>query len=175
MIFRHCTVNDIDAFLEYQPTLARETTHMLQIPGRVPERTKIQAAWEASLHDPVELMLGVFVDSRMVAQLGFHYERQPPHPWTRHMGKFGMGILQEFWGEGLGRRMLEIMEEHAKPLGITRIEAQVRTRNERGVKLYTRMGYEIEGTRKQAAWINGEFQDEYFIAKILAPPNPLGN
>ena len=63
--------------------------------------------------------------------------------------------------------MLAIMEAHARSIGISRIEALVRTKNERGVNLYTRMGYDIEGTRKNAALIDGELHDEYFIAKLL--------
>src|SRR5690606_8095554 len=86
-------------------------------------------------------------------------------------GRFGMMILKEYWGEGIGRRLLEIMEAHAKNCGITRIEAMVRTQNDRGVKLYRRMGYQIEGTRRQAALIEGTFQDEYFISKLLDAAN----
>jgi [ribosomal protein S5]-alanine N-acetyltransferase len=83
-----------------------------------------------------------------------------------------MMILREFWGEGIGRRMLEIMEAHAKDRGIARLEAQVRTKNERGIKLYRRMGFQIEGTRKHAALIDGKYQDEFFIAKILENGHP---
>ena len=51
--------------------------------------------------------------------------------------------------------------------GATRLEALVRVQNERGVAFYKKMGFEIEGTRRNAALINGEYQDEYFIAKFL--------
>lgn len=52
-------------------------------------------------------------------------------------------------------------------LGVQRIEAKVRTQNPRGVALYKKAGYQIEGTRRKAALIDGEFRDEYFIAKLL--------
>jgi len=78
-----------------------------------------------------------------------------------------MMILQEFWGEGIGKRLLTIMEIHALSIGVSRIEAMVREKNERGIKLYTGMGYQIEGTRRQAVIIAGEAQNEFFIAKIL--------
>jgi len=45
-------------------------------------------------------------------------------------------------------------------------------RHERGIRLYRRMGYQIEGTRVQAALIEGRFQDELFIAKILKSGAP---
>lgn len=165
--FRHCVSDDVLAFLAFQPTVAAETTNTLQVVGRVPDRAKITEAWESNIKDPVALRLGAFAGDRLVGQLGFYPEHQPRHPWTKHMGRFGMMVLKEFWGEGIGRRLLEIMEAHARTVGINRIEALVRSKNERGVRLYTRMGYDIEGTRKNAALIDGELHDEYFIAKLL--------
>jgi len=48
-----------------------------------------------------------------------------------------------------------------------RMEAKERTSNERGLALYKKAGYQIEGTRKKAAFISGSFEDEYYIAKFL--------
>jgi RimJ/RimL family protein N-acetyltransferase len=59
------------------------------------------------------------------------------------------------------------MEEFAKKSGIYKIEAKVRIFNERGLALYKKNGYAIEGTRKKAAFINGQYEDEFFIAKFL--------
>jgi ribosomal-protein-alanine N-acetyltransferase len=157
-------------FLQFQPKIASESTHTLQIAGRTPEREKIETAWRNSIENDLDLRLGAFDGNRIIGQLSFHSESYPAHPWTKHTGQFGMMILQEFWGQGIGRRLLEIMEEHARSHGIERIEAMVRAQNIRGVKLYTRMGYEIEGTRKRGAIIDGTYQDEYYIAKILNTP-----
>lgn len=168
VLFRHCEPSDVGAFLEFQPKIAAETTNTLQVVGKVPDQEKIREAWASDSKSSVPLRLGCFLDSKMIGQLSFFPERQPPHPWTAHIGRFGMFVLQEFWGDGIGSKLLEIMENHARTVGITRIEAMVRVKNERGVKLYSRMGYEIEGTRKDAARINGEQHDEFFIAKLLS-------
>lgn len=168
---RHCTKEDIDSFLQFQPRIAEETNHTLQIIGREPSREGLQKAWQTAAEDPVALRLGAFCDGQMIAQLGLYYDSESPHPWTSHIASFGMMIVKDFWGEGIGRRLLETMEAHARTCGVTRIQALVRVKNERGVRLYTRMGYEIEGTRRQGAIINGEPHDEYHIAKLL-PQEP---
>jgi RimJ/RimL family protein N-acetyltransferase len=62
--------------------------------------------------------------------------------------------------------MLQLMVEHAKKEGIVRIEAEVRAANENGVGLYQKNGFKIEGLREKAAFINGNYVDEYYIAKI---------
>lgn len=59
------------------------------------------------------------------------------------------------------------METHARSCKISRIEAEVRTVNDRGVSLYTKNGFKIEGRREWAALINGTFLDEFYIAKLL--------
>lgn len=164
---RHCIPADIESFLKFQPRIAEESNHTLQIVGRQPNRESLQHAWESAIVDPVSLRVAAFLGDQMIAQLGLYSESESPHPWTRHTASFGMMIVKEFWGEGLGRRLLEIMEAHARTSGILRIQALVRVQNVRGVRLYTRMGYEIEGTRRQGALINGEPQDEYYVAKLL--------
>jgi len=171
--FRHCDLADVDSFLKFQPQVASESNHTLQIPGRTPDPEKLENAWRGSVASELELRIGAFDGERIVGQLSFYPESQVPHPWTKHIGRFGMMILREYWGEGIGRHLLEIMENHAKAGGITRIEAMVRSENERGVNLYTRMGYEVEGIRRRGAIIEGTPRDEYFIAKILDEPTWL--
>jgi RimJ/RimL family protein N-acetyltransferase len=58
------------------------------------------------------------------------------------------------------------MHEHADANGVLRIEALVRTENERGLRLYTGMGYQLEGTRRGAALIDGVLKDEHWIARL---------
>lgn len=164
---RHCTSDDIDSYLRFQPRIAAESTHTLQVMGREPNRDGLKMAWDSALADPVALRLGAFADGQMIAHLGMYFDSESPHPWTNHIASFGMMVVKDFWGEGVGRRLLEIMEAHARTCGVTRIQALVRVKNERGVRLYTRMGYEIEGTRRHGAIINGEPQDEHHIAKLL--------
>lgn len=38
---------------------------------------------------------------------------------------------------------------------------------EPGIALYKKQGFEIEGTRKHAYIINGQYVDEYYMGKIL--------
>jgi ribosomal-protein-alanine N-acetyltransferase len=115
------------------------------------------------------LNIGAFDSGKVVGYLNFRMQN-PEHPWVQHLGQFGMFILKDYWGHGIGKKLLELQETHARSHGISRIEAMVRIKNDRGVKLYEHSGYKIEGTRRQAAKINGEVQDEYFIAKILDDP-----
>jgi RimJ/RimL family protein N-acetyltransferase len=109
-------------------------------------------------------LIGAFSSDRLIGLVNLRRERAD-HPWVKHIGNFGMMILKEFWGQGIGKKLLKILDDTAKDAGITRIQGEVRTQNLRGVNLYKKSGYQIEGTRINAAFIDGSFQDCFYIAK----------
>lgn len=43
----------------------------------------------------------------------------------------------------------------------------IRTARLEDIALYKKQGFEIEGTRRHAYVINGQYMDEYYMAKIL--------
>lgn len=79
-----------------------------------------------------------------------------------------MMLLKEYWGQGIGKKLLEVLIAHAQHHGIVRLGARVRVHNERAIALYRKMGFTIEGTRAKAALIDGVFFDEFYIVKMLA-------
>ncbi|GAE36015.1 acetyltransferase [Halalkalibacter akibai JCM 9157] len=50
---------------------------------------------------------------------------------------------------------------------IHRLELTVVTRNEIGISLYQKMGFEIEGRKRDSLLINSEYVDEYYMSKLL--------
>lgn len=73
----------------------------------------------------------------------------------------------DFRGEGIGTLLFEELERWAAKHHLHRLELTVVTRNEAGVSLYEKMGFELEGIKRDSLLINGEFLDEYYMAKIL--------
>jgi RimJ/RimL family protein N-acetyltransferase len=127
---------------------------------------KLKERIEGAIFSSSEFYVGVFDSEEIVGSLQFR-TAIPDHPWVKHIGEFGMLILKDYWGQGIGKELLRIMEEFASQIGITRIEAKVRCNNERGIALYQRNGFKIEGMREEGAFIDGKFINEYFIAKLL--------
>jgi ribosomal protein S18 acetylase RimI-like enzyme len=106
-------------------------------------------------------------------KLPLKYDCMPDTPLDRlkalftDYGTFGMAVKLEYWGQGIGSRLLQSMEAHARTTEISRIEAEVRASNDSGISLYQKNGFKIEGTREKAAFLNGIFEDELSIAKCL--------
>ena len=39
--------------------------------------------------------------------------------------------------------------------------------NQRGVGLYKKMGFDIEGTKRDALLVDGTYVDEYYMSKLI--------
>lgn len=163
-IARSLRVEDIANLQKFFRQVALETTHTLICKEVEKPFSELKSKIEDAINSPSEIYLGVFDGDKIIGQL---YLKAPSHPWIKHTAGFLITITADHWGKGIGSELLNLMEDFAKSIGISRIESRVRTSNERGLSLYKKMGYEIEGTRKKAAFINGQFEDEFFIAKFL--------
>lgn len=167
IIFRSLCPEDAQQFLKFRERVPHDSTHTMQYVGmKLPTVEETAKRLEAQQNDKTTLNIGAFDDDKVVGYLNFRLPWDE-HPWVRHLGQFGMMLLKEYWGNGIGSQLLELQNIHARSVNVNRIEAMVRTQNDRGIQLYLRHGYKIEGTRKNAAKIDGAFHDEYFIAKIL--------
>jgi RimJ/RimL family protein N-acetyltransferase len=51
---------------------------------------------------------------------------------------------KEFWGKGIGKIIMYLMEEEARKLALNNIWLQVLKENARAIKLYISMGYLVE-------------------------------
>lgn len=86
---------------------------------------------------------------------------------NKHTVYLVIGIANEYRGLGIGTKLFKQLLEWAKEESIHRLELTVATPNEAGVKLYKKMGFEIEGTKRDSLYIDGKFVDEYYMSKIL--------
>ena len=78
-----------------------------------------------------------------------------------------VGVLQAFGGRGIGAQLFTAAETWAKAQHIHRLELTVMTHNTRAIRLYQKMGFVIEGTRRDSLCIDGIHVDEYFMSKLL--------
>ncbi|WP_413303386.1 GNAT family N-acetyltransferase [Bacillus sp. 1P10SD] len=86
---------------------------------------------------------------------------------NKHSVYIVIGILKDYRGQGIGTRLFEKLEDWAVERNFRRLELTTVTRNVAGVALYKKMGFEVEGIKKDSLIIDGEFVDEYYMAKLL--------
>lgn len=167
IFFRNCVPEDAHLFPTFGKKIASETDNTLLFEGMQFPIDKIKEAWKIALVSKSEFYIGAFhSDQEMIGQIYFKLI-SPDHPWIKHIGEFFIMVLQEHWGKGVSCELMRLMEHHAKNMQIKRIEAKVRTSNDRAIAFYKKHGYLVEGCRKNSAFINGNSSDEYFIAKLF--------
>ncbi|TMH77259.1 MAG: GNAT family N-acetyltransferase [Betaproteobacteria bacterium] len=89
-----------------------------------------------------------------------------PHEGFRHVGRLGMGLLPGYRGRGLGRQLVAQAVRAARKAGIERIELEVFASNERAIALYRALGFATEGIKRQARKLDGQYEDNVFMALL---------
>ena len=79
-----------------------------------------------------------------------------------------MAVLNEHQGEGVGARLLRSMEDWAVAHGMRRIELTVMSHNRRAIALYERAGFELEGVKQGAIYVDNLPVDECVMGKVLS-------
>jgi RimJ/RimL family protein N-acetyltransferase len=155
---------DAPAMLEFLGQVSDETPYTYNYPGQKLklENQELRIANEQKSLNSIRLF--AFDDGKLIGQIGL-WKLNPDHPWLKHKAEFAMMIIKEWWGSGLAKALLNEIDTFARSIEVTRIEATVSCSNERGVALYKKHGYVIEGTAKAYKIVDGEPLDSYFIAK----------
>ena len=72
-------------------------------------------------------------------------------------------------GRGFGTQALRLLIEHArKDLGLHRIELTVFPENAPAIRSYEKVGFLLEGMKREAAFIDGRWLDVAIMGLVLA-------
>lgn len=87
---------------------------------------------------------------------------------VRHRAELGIAILQEYWGLGLGKALMDACIRCAKEAGYTQLELDVVAENARAIALYQKEGF-VEFGRNPAGFrsrLSGEQELVYMLRKL---------
>ncbi len=165
VIVRAIKENDAADFLALCQTLDQETQFRLLEPGERATTAEEQRERIGNiLSRDNQTIFVVEINKQLVGYLsatGGSFSR------NRHTVYIVIGILQSITGKGIGKRLFIELEKWADEQKIYRLELTVMVHNERAIKLYKKMGFEIEGKKKHSLLLNGSYIDEYYMAKLL--------
>ncbi len=166
MLIRPITEADAQSYLELARAIDAETRIMMVEPGERQTTVEQQVERIRSIRaGDNKLMLVAEHEGQLVGYLGAmggDFRR------NHHSIHIFLGILERFTGQGLGRRLLEETENWARRQGLHRLELTVMRHNTRALALYQKMGFEIEGTKRDSLLVDGVYVDEICMAKLLA-------
>jgi RimJ/RimL family protein N-acetyltransferase len=85
----------------------------------------------------------------------------------RHAGVFRTWLMKEAQGKGIGKKIMEYTLEWARRNDLHKVWLTVFSENEGAIYLYKKYGFVEEGVQKDQVRINGEYQDEIFMACFI--------
>ena len=166
LAYRSVTPDDAPAFWTMLNALDRETDHMMYEPGERASRTD-----PAGLADNLRRTLdgGDFL---WVAEadgdiVGFLHAARGAFRRNLHTAHVVVGIRAAWRHQGAGTALFAALEDWARENGVVRLELTVESANAAARSLYEKRGFVIEGLRAKAMRVNGEFVDEYYMARLL--------
>jgi len=164
-IIRSAVKADAKGLSDVRLQVDGETEHMDRVPGEAfIDEAGFEKIIASDTNHPRNICLVAEVDGRIVG-----YSRCAGHDLIRfrHKVEFGVGVVQDYWGYGIGRNLLQASIAWADANGITKIVLSgVLETNEPGVRLYQSLGFEIEGIlKKDRILSDGNYYSTYMMAR----------
>lgn len=166
IIIREGKKSDAKAIIEYLNIIGGESDFLTFGAGQFDSSIEQEEAFiESTLSKENALFIVAVVNGKVVGNLSFS---GGPRPRTAHVGEFGVSVLKEYWGYGIGEELIKYLINWSKSTGLIRkINLKARTDNKRGINLYKKLGFEEEGIVKRDFLINGEFYDSLEMGLLI--------
>ena len=144
LLVRNAVASDARALRETTQLTHAETDYLLSYPDEQSADDEQEArSLEETECSSNELELVAIIDGQIVGSAGVSAVRSRRK--VAHRARFGISILKEYWGMGIGRVLMETSIDCARKAGYTQLELEVVADNERAVSLYRRAGFEEFG------------------------------
>ena len=144
LLVRNAVASDARALRETVQRTHAETDYLLSYPDEQSVDDEQEAcSLEEAERSGNEVELVAVIDGRIVGSAGVSAVRSRRK--VAHRARFGISILKEFWGMGIGRVLMEASIDCARRARYTQLELEVVADNERAVSLYRRAGFEEYG------------------------------
>ncbi|WP_340023173.1 GNAT family N-acetyltransferase [Paenibacillus sp. FSL K6-1096] len=162
---RPAVAEDAGALSALRLQVDGETEYLDRVPG---EGFMDPEAWASLIAADTEhrrnLCLVADVQGRLAG-----FARCEGSEWQRlaHRAEFGVGVLREFWGYGIGRSLLQEVIRWADNEGLEKLSLQVLETNDKAIRLYHSLGFEVEGVlRRDKRLADGQFYNTVVMGRL---------
>ena len=143
-LLRSGCAQDGPAVYENFNRIHAETDYLLTYPDENSFGPEEEARFlEEKANSPDEVEIAAFIDGNVAGTAGI--EAVGRKYKVKHRAEFGIGILKEYWGLGLGRALAEACIACAKEAGYSQLELNAAAENTRALSLYRSLGFEEFG------------------------------
>jgi RimJ/RimL family protein N-acetyltransferase len=164
---RLATKNDAKQLIIFYQSLDQETSFMLFEPGERDISLDViehQLSWFENSESQVLYL----AENDKHEVIGFISGNGGRASRNMHSLYCVIGVLNKYHGQGIGTSLLQNLELWAKSLKFYRMELTVMEHNQKGIRLYEKLGFEREGIKRCSVKIDGNFINEFYMSKLLS-------
>lgn len=148
-VLRNGVAEDAQTSLSVFRQTHEETDYLLSVPEEINYTVEEQAEYlRKKAESDSEIELIAEVDGKPVALGGL--DKIHSRIKTRHRVDFGVSVIQEYWGLGIGHALLEACMECAEKAGYEQLELEVVADNSAAIALYESAGFVEFGRNPRA-------------------------
>lgn len=164
---RGVEVSDGPALIEYMEKTALESRFLIREPGeRIPTPEAEAEFLQGRIEADRELMLVAYCGDKLVGACSLMSVGVQQR--FAHRCSIAIALFKEFWNQGIGSLMLEILLEAAKEVGYEQAELEVVTDNEAAIALYEKLGFVQYGELPDnMKYVDGTYANTYWMMKKL--------
>jgi len=165
-VLRSPRTGDAAELVNWLKKTAEETHYILRYPEEVTMTVEQEAGFiDHVVQSPNDCMILCVVNGEIAGSCHLKFYSRIK---VKHRAEIAIGLLQKFWGLGIGTAMFEEMIRLAREHGSTQLELEVLGDNERGLALYRKMGFEVYGERPNSIRLkDGTMIRDYLLIRPL--------
>lgn len=161
---RHIKAEDAIKYIELYSKLDEETIFRLYEPGERKISTEEQKNEIKNMNRTNSTIILAEDSGKLVGYLGAFGRSQNR---IKHIVTIGIAILQDYTGKGIGTMLFEELEVWAKKHSKHRLELTVMENNPWALALYKKMGFEVEGIKRNSLLVDGKYINDIYMSKLL--------
>lgn len=166
-LLRNGEAADGDAVFNVFNQTHAETDFLLTYPDENSFDPEREASFlQGKTDSPNEIEILAIIDDKIVGTAGI--SEIGTKVKIRHRAEFGVSVLREYWGLGIGKALTKACIQCAKDAGYTQLELNVVAENTKAISIYKKLGFEEFG-RNPKGFLSRKsgFQELIYMLLVL--------
>lgn len=166
-ILRNPIGTDAREVLDLLKKTSEETDQLLRYPDEIHMTVEEERQFlENMASQPNTVMILAVVNDQIIANAGLTPVSECDK--CRHRASFGIAMLKNYWGRGIGTQLMVALLESAQEMGYRQIELEVLSDNDRALSLYKKFEFKIYGTNEKAFYFrDGTYQASHLMSRSI--------
>lgn len=161
---RKAAISDAKEIIEFTKKVSDETDFLSCGSDERNITLEQEVDFIEKMYSTADTMFICFVNAKIAGSCGLHGNTRKR---IKHRITLGISVLKEYWGSGIGSRLMEEAINFSKNNGFKKIELEVRIDNSRAIKLYEKYGFEKEGEIRNYFYLNGKYYNCYLMGLLI--------